>query len=322
VALVAISNFVPLPVFGADSALSAMEMNLLTMSHVFVQNSNMVVYPQWQIHEGEFRALYHKPEFQYIMWKTESTLDNARLTLNNVQLYGFFGNEGTIFLDTDGSNPYALVDNEPYDVGWRNDGVSIDGVYFIEAPTDTGTPFAYPAAIKTFQAGNVLSAQDLNDIVDNTNYLLDQHVYHVVPGFRYLEESIPQYASEIRRERYFWMQHFSRYLHVILRHNPSNEDAELRDINIRIDGFSVYGSTFQGGSGAQDYSVIIDTAGSDHLVVSGASQTVNTPPGKPYGGYYKIDVMLTGPLWGQDTVEWFLIAEMPGHSPVARGDSW
>lgn len=320
----AISNFVPLPTFGPYSALSASDLNLLTMSQVFVHNSNMVVYPQWQIHVEDYRAMYHKPGYNHILWRTETILNNDRLWINGVSYDGISGTSGYVWLDVDGANPYGLVDDEPYDIGWRSGGTDpIDGIYFIETPDQTGTPFAYPQSIKTFYTGEALTAIDLNDIVENVNYVLDEHAYHVVPGFRYLEESLPQYAAtEVRRERYFWMQHLSRYLHIVLRHNSSGYNGELRDLNVRVNGSSVYGSTFPGDGGGHDYSIIVDTAGTDHEVVTGTSQTITSPPTLTYGEYYKIDIMLTGPLWSGDSVEWFLIAEMPGHSPVPRGDSW
>ena len=46
-------DFYPLPRFGDGSALSAGDLNLLTLAQMYIAESNMSVYANWQMEEGD-----------------------------------------------------------------------------------------------------------------------------------------------------------------------------------------------------------------------------------------------------------------------------
>ena len=322
----ALLEFMPLPIFQNGPALSASDLNLLSMACQYLGDGPPINYATPMIGWHSRRVLLHR--HRYLHWRIwDVPITNGIIRIGSgTNQYTVNGTSGVIDLA-----PLGIPQEQWYDIYWDHatPDISIQGMYFLEHPTNDMS-LSLPYAMHDFYADMgqtaVTSAEEhLNSISGNLEYLIENYKPDIAAGFPIQVTSLRPHASDtMRRDKYYHIQHTLRYLHVGFRHSPNSPDGVHSDWGLRMStaypsSDIIYGD---GSSEGNDvwYEVCVDLEGSDHEVLhnrTGGSTTFNTPPSISKRQWYQVNLRFTAndPNAIDDAVIFF-VCETPTKDPI------
>ena len=186
----------PLPEFADDWLLGASDLNRIGQAQAYVnqviQRANV---PFFYMAEDETRYICHR--HRYLHWEVTSA-SGASLQVNGNTVDTADATSGYCDLNGEG-----LVEGEAYSVVWT--GAATTCIILYEFPNTSGT-LALPQTTPTIS--DTVTADELNKVVENTQYLIDN-----VGAAPFVPFMSRKWYVAPSKELNFTMTHLNRYLY-------------------------------------------------------------------------------------------------------------
>lgn len=277
-----------LPNFVSGSPLSAADLNRISACQTWLKSGrgiNPVFLRAVYNDDGsatwnpEYRYIRHR--HNYIHWNTPASV-TSRIWVQRA----------------DGATSNWSVSGAAGVVNISSANIPIDSVYKIWWGDNEGDPtpqftnvfaevrdssFAinYPATVNAFSG--VSSAQELNDLVANTEYLLD--VFNVpIPGLHQMQVGFNQHKYSI-----YTTYHTCRYLFLRAKIYINGDGENQGEFALRVNGAKVYGDVVT--DGEVTYAMCLDLeGGGDHVIYSGEANPITMGTLPSLGQLYTIQI--------------------------------
>lgn len=295
----------PVPEFANGAILSASaDLNVLTVNQAFAyEASKWINWPYEEVDEYEdHRWLLHR--YRYLHWSVGAPT-SAHLFLDSHDLGAVAGGSTSGYIDLQhaqdlpaGANPYSLTLYRPYQLQFDN---TVTRAKFYES-RNTASTFALPTGTPSFTNGQTASATQLNQIADNTEYLVYHGAHLPYSGFtarRYTLKGVGgSYNERLIRWRF---RHRGRYLHFKGSVTPNGADGdEDTDFYMQFNGTTFFFDEIEFDQN-KPYHFIFDLEGTDHdnVAGNGAFITLSSPPS--VGDEYTITLVCNNPSYWATT---------------------
>ena len=298
----------PVPEFGHGAVVSASaDLNVLSANQQYAYDlRNAVNFGFERIHRTEDRR-YCLHRYRYLYWNTDSTNSNhlwinghdvgtpaSGATSGYIDLAHGQGYEG-------GANTYGLTMYRPYEILWEPGDPLVRRMY---EHRSNSSAFALPVSTPSFSNGAVASATQMNQLADNTEFLVFHGALMPRAGFTARRYQLYGVGGATReRELIYQFKHRCRYLNIKANWNPNSALEDECDFVVKYNGTTIFYDEIDGNT-SHDYNLTLDLGGGTwNSSRSGRGTFINNQT-ISIGTDYTLMIWAHNPsFWGGSTAE-------------------
>lgn len=298
----------PVPKFSTGAVVSASaDLNVLSANQQFAYDlRNVANFPFERIHRTEDRR-YGLHRYRYLHWATDTTTSN-HLWINGHDVGTPASGATSGYIDLNhgqgyegGSNPYGLTMYRPYEILWEPGDPLVKRMYEHRSTSNT---FVLPVSTPTFTNGQVASATQMNQLSDNTEFLVFHGSLMPRAGFtarRYRLYGVGGATRE--RELVYQFKHRCRFLNLKANWNPNSDLLDECDFVVKVNGTTIFYDEIDGNI-SHDYDLTFDLGGgAANASRSGRGNFINNQ-NISIGTDYSLTIWTHNPnYWGGTTAE-------------------
>lgn len=297
----------PVPEFAYGAVVSASaDLNVLSSNQQFAYDLRNAMNFPWERIRVADDLRYGLHRYRYLHWVTEIT-SGSNLTINGHSIGAVANSATSGYVDLQhgdgylqGANPYGLTMYRPYEIRWGSDPLAIK---MYEHRT-TNNAFALPASTPSFTNGQVASATQMNQLADNTEFLVFHGALMPRGGFVARRYGLFGVGGDSRENTLIYQfKHRCRYVNVKANWNPNSAPEDECDFVVKINGTTVFYDEIDGDIG-HDYDITLDLAGGSGNVSRSGRGTFINNQNISIGADYELLVWVHNPsYWGGSTAE-------------------